>query len=353
MGSIQSSRENLVVEHYRRRGEFREAVEEVRTYWQIDDPPAQLPPESDDILLPPCLDKPKDLSGLHAVWANHPYLPPLMGGPRDDPASYVVWPAEWSTAYRNLERRWELDLSYALRNGNVPEKYLEDKVPITEGQLPWYRFAAGCVLYDPPEDEENLRLFAEYGGPLPVIGVLTSRRLREQQIDAAVGAAVDKIISDKMWELRRELPDDPDRARFEVVNRFSAELQAEEDRARDDHEIETDLNPPSGFYNIAVDPAKDTKEDVLEKYAKLRAEEGLCPPGGRPRINQLTAIRCAILYDEQNPVDPTDNRRKRWTHERLAKKFGLLVQTGKKCGLPSKRSAQEHVKVGRELRRKT
>ena len=140
------------------------------------------------------------------------------------------------------------------------------------------------------------------------------------------------MVLDKAWELRRELPDDPDWAHGEVAKRFGAELQAEEDRAREDHEIEMDLNPRRNFYHIAVDPARDTNEYVLEKYAKLRAEEGLCPLGGRPLISQLTAIRCAILYDEQNPTDPTDKRSKRWTHERLAKKFGLLVQKARSVG---------------------
>jgi hypothetical protein len=41
-----------------------------------------------------------------------------------------------------------------------------------------------------------------------------------------------------------------------------------------------DLNPPSGHYNITADTAKDTNEDVLKKFAKLRAEEERCPPGG-------------------------------------------------------------------------
>lgn len=144
-------------------------------------------------------------------------------------------------------------------------------------------------------------MFAKYGGPLPVVGVLTKQRLREQRINGEVAAAVDEMIFSKMWELRRELPDDPGRARAEVVNRFAVELQVEEDRAREDHEIEMDLNPPSNFYNIMADTAKDTKEDVSKKYAKLRAEEESCPPGGRPRINELTAIRCAILTMSRTP----------------------------------------------------
>ncbi len=174
MGSIQILREALLIVHYQQRGQFWVAVKVVRAYWQLDDPSAQVPPESDDMPLPLCLEKPKDLSELHAVWANHPRLPPLMGGPKDGPASYVVRPADWSKTYRNLECRWERDLRFALCSGDVPEEHLEDKGLTTQDQLPWYRFTAGCVLYDAPEDEEDLRLFAEYGGPLPTIGVLPS-----------------------------------------------------------------------------------------------------------------------------------------------------------------------------------
>jgi hypothetical protein len=236
MASIQDLREALVVGHYRRYGGFREAVEKVRTYWRIDHPPAKLPPESDDILLPSCLDESGKLSELHAVWANHSLLPPLSGGPRDRPSSYVTWLSDWNTAYSNLKLRWQMDVLWAVRQGDVPEEHLKETSPyvstptflwVSEALLPWYRLGAACVLYDAPEDEDDLRTFAEYGGPLSVTGVLTNGRLREQEINHAAALAVDEMISSKMWELRQELPDDPGRARYEVARRFGGELQAE------------------------------------------------------------------------------------------------------------------------------
>ena len=80
---------NLVAQVRRRRGSFWEAVERVRSYWQLDDVSSQLPPESQDILLPPALAEPGDLSELYAVWSDHPHLLPLSGGPRDHPCTLM------------------------------------------------------------------------------------------------------------------------------------------------------------------------------------------------------------------------------------------------------------------------
>ena len=55
-------------------GRFGQAIQKIRGYWQIDHPPKQLPPESEDFLLPPCLDNPGELSDLREVWFRHPLL---------------------------------------------------------------------------------------------------------------------------------------------------------------------------------------------------------------------------------------------------------------------------------------
>jgi hypothetical protein len=101
-------------------GEFSEAVEEIRSYWQIDDPPAQLPLESEDILLPPSLAEPGSLSELHAMWSKHPHLRAAAPGARKRPdklGRFKTWISDRDTAFLNLKGRWQDDLVYVLRHG--------------------------------------------------------------------------------------------------------------------------------------------------------------------------------------------------------------------------------------------
>lgn len=93
-------------------------------------------------------------------------------------------------------------------------------------------------------------------------------------------------------------------------------------------------------YRIIVD--EETKEeDIVRAFRAIKAAYGFRNPGGKPPIDRLTALQCAILYDEHNSVDPDDRRCKIWTYKTLAAKFGLRDE----------RSAEEHVKRGRELRK--
>lgn len=80
-----------------------------------------------------------------------------------DQEQYTAWPYDRGS--------WESDLC-ALLLRSVPERYLEAKSPPYTGSLfsrkrlsPWLRFAAACVLYDPPP--EQAPAFADYGGLPP------------------------------------------------------------------------------------------------------------------------------------------------------------------------------------------
>lgn len=339
MESIQKLKRNLVAEMRGAPGHFREAVEEVRARWRIDEPPARLPSEAKDILLPPGLGKPGDLSELHAMWANHPLLPPLAGGVSGDPSSCIVWPSEVSTTRRNLKRRWEADLREALRSGGVSEEYLKDRVAISEDELPLYRFASACVLHEPPD--ASMMAFSNYGGTPPIKGWLTERQLKEQQMMAVIGDALDEMVSKEMWERRWELPDDYSQAKYEILERSSLEMQAEEDRIREDYRFEMEHNPPRRYY-IEYDPAEDSNDDVLKKAGAIRVESGCAPRGGKPPMDRLTAMQCAVLYCYHNPRDPNDKRVKTWTYPKLAAEF-------KEYGVHNARSAEEHVKFGKGL----
>jgi hypothetical protein len=247
---IKLLKDGLILQLVARRGEFFEAIEKVREYWQIDDPPAQLPPQSEDSLLPPSLDEPGDLSELHAMWTKHPLLRPLASGWRKHPDRLKTWRSDWDTAYLNLKARWHLDLLYVLRRG-VPEKYLEERPPyvgsppLSQPLLPWYRFAAACVLCNPPRNEQ-LPTFALYGGlptppgegtagEEPVLGVLTERQVLERVIEAEQQHMLTEMIAKRLWKHRSELSDlDYHQATLEVLRRFGPEMHQEMKRLREE-----------------------------------------------------------------------------------------------------------------------
>lgn len=189
-GRLKVLKRNLVAQMLGKPGIFREAVEKVRVQWQIEGPPSRLPPKSEGILYPPSLAESNPYEELHAL-----YLKAVGLTPPQDP----------STLYINLTGFWHNNVRDALL-GSVPGKYLEDSPPhalvdgspVSKQALAWYRFAAACVLYDPPL--EQAQAFADYGGlpPLPgeensgepISGVLTERQLREQEIGFAEQSAL-------------------------------------------------------------------------------------------------------------------------------------------------------------------
>ncbi len=157
----------------------------------------------------------------------------------------------------------------------------------------------------------------------------------------AIGDAIDELTFAKAWELRSELSDDHRQARHEVTSRFVTELLAEEERVRRRYEPEMKLDPPRRFY-IEFDPEVDSKEDVLRRFRAVRPKGARGSRGGRPRIDKLVALRCAVLHEEHNTLDPTYKRRKRWTYKSLQKEL-------EEYGVRSERSAEEHVQRGKHL----
>ncbi len=258
----------LVLQLATRRGEFWDAIEKIRAYWQLDNPSAQLPPESEDILLPPVLVEPGDLSELHVMWSKHPLLRPLSSGWKRPPSNLKTWRTDWDTACLNLRARWQSDLLYVLQHG-VPERYLEERPPhvgnppLSEPLLPWYRFAAVCVLYNPPRNEK-LPMFALYGGlPMlpgegtegeePILGVLTERQLIEQAVEAEQWHALSEMVAKRLWEHRSQLGNlDYHQANLEVLRRFGTEMHQELKQLREDREFEMKHNLPDRLY-VEVD----------------------------------------------------------------------------------------------------
>ena len=335
---------NLVAQMLGAPGSFREAVHEVRNRWRIYDPPARLPPPSEEGQYPgpTGLDEKTVLHELYVMWSHHPHLPPITWGtrsPSGEIGHVTTWPTDRRTAYANLARRWELDLGHALFLGGAPEEHLYVNAPLRRVRLPWLRFAAACVLYNPPVEEATV--FADYGGlpalpgeegeEEPLLGVLTARQRIEPEKYHQVHEAAEKFIQEKMWECRRELPDDYSKAHFEVLERHGAELMALQDQVLGRFEEEMELNPPSGPYHIEFSPEKDRDRDVLKRLRAIRSREGLAPrpphgaaskqPGssrsGSPaaaRGDNLLPVMCALLL-----------QRPGLTRDWLADKLGLGV----------------------------
>jgi len=297
---------NFVAQKLASQGRLPEAIREIRTRWGIN-PLAQLP-QSEDIPYPPGVEELIGSKEPYAAYADlkerlrggRHYIALLRGDLRN--LHYISPPGdpeELHTIYSNLKTGWHTDLHWVLLCGGVPEKYLEKpppyvgNPPISTQLLPWYRFAAGCVLYDVPRLEDALA-FAEYGGlpPLPgeeaeeepILGVLTERQLREERMMHDINAALDELILEKMWELRSELGEDPRRARYEIMGLFPNELYAEETRVREEYQLEMELNPPRRYY-IEVVPGETREKAVCKRFSAIWAKEKDSPKSKNPPDN--------------------------------------------------------------------
>ena len=294
-------KKGLVVQLVTRRGEFWEAVAEVRGDWQIRDVPAQLPPESADVL-----------------------LPESVGTPGDSTKEYTAW--------LNRKRRWHGSLRYVLAPTEV-ERYLgeegppyntADSPPLPLKWLPWYRFAAACVLYDPPKSEE-LPKFAKYGGrpallgdpdgAEPAFGLLSSHDLLKHDMGYAMREAADEYVNRKVWELRGELAGlDFAAARQEVYRRFGPEIERAAERVGAQYRDMIDAEDPPTYY-VEVDPSANANERRAAVEA-VAARVGSETKDGRPPRDPLKALTIAILKDDRG-----------WKQGKIAEHYGWVSVT--------------------------
>jgi hypothetical protein len=170
---------------------------------------------------------------------------------------------------------------YRIRDEVIPERFYD------EFTFDWLGFIAACLVYQPPRRE--LEEFAAFGaGPYPHIFLASGVPAHESP----------EMIAPPISEVRRA----------------------------------------DGVFHYLIRVDEYTTEaDVLRAYRKIVAIRKKPSKGGAPKRDQLIAVQCAILYDEDNSPDPADKRRWRWTHEKLAKRFALR----------SSRAAKEHIEVGR------
>jgi hypothetical protein len=292
----------LVAQLLGKPGTFRERVGKVHEYWQIVESPARLPPESEDVLLPPNIEQAEDLAGLHAAAANHPLLSP--------PTAMLPSPDDIDSVRSNLILRWQLDLRHILFAAEEFQKHLEEEpcgpfvshplggTVIPQEHLPWYRFVSACVRYDVPPEEAPA--FADYGGlpgqsAEPTLMVRSDRELREREMERWIWEQQEKFILEKIFE-KHSLNYYSEMR--EVMNRFYAEIEEEiPKQIREEFELDMEHNPPR-HYRIEFIPGKHTDTDLKNAREEIDERAGVETRRGNkaetPRDN-LLPVWCAAL----------------------------------------------------------
>jgi hypothetical protein len=218
----------------------------------------------------------------------------------------------------------------------------------------WDDFFGACVLYDPPELE--LARFAEYGGTKPEGGDRSMKGGRDEaegkrmvappirwlpthgQVADWVGEFYDALIG----EIGRRCVEPTGKRTTEAVNEILLETGLLEDyqSSFDLDEQRWDLRP----YIALDDLPKD--EDVVKALRLVRATRDK-DTEGKPRRDELLAIKLAALKDEHN-----------WSYERLVDEFDLdKADKARKVDKQDagerkrrRRIGEEYVKLGRPFR---
>ncbi len=199
-------------------------------------------------------------------------------------------------------------------------------------QREWADFLVLCILYDPPTDE--LVEFAEYGGPTWVFSG-GKRDVEEQKRGAAPPV---RVVRDPFeTEIQRlvqisKVLDEIEKAHPEI----RAWDLIEEKGLLEQFRVEMEGIPRRLHIEVGEDT---TAKDVTDAYRAIRRIQGEQNRGGASVRDPLIAVQCAVLYDQHNPPDPSDRRRRPWTYKKLAERFGLR----------SGRAAKSHVELGREI----
>lgn len=243
---------------------------------------------------------------------------------------------------------WWKDLDDIMRRV-VPRQCQGDENYKLQELQDWREFFAACTLYDPPD--KDLPTFAAYHDPQ---AYMTSNpdetSWYEQKRFVFMTLPPVKFLQDPLAAEENEA-----RHWEHIIEEIGKRHL--EPLGLDIHEMLIDVvrNCPEIFEEkmqrdrenkrrcyIEVD--EHTRRDEVDgAFRMLVSQRGNKNPGGRPPIDDLTAVQCAVLYDDHNGIDPEDRRFRLWTYKKLATKFSDL-------GVKNERSAEEHVKRGRELR---
>jgi hypothetical protein len=175
---------------------------------------------------------------------------------------------------------------YRIRDAVIPEVYYRIFA------FDWLGFIAACLLYQPPRQEMDE--FASFApGPYAYTFVAPGLRAAESP----------RMIAPPIKEFR---------------------------------------DADGGFRYAILPDEHSTEADERKARWKIASIRKKASKGGAPKRDPFIAVQCAIWYDEDNPPDQSDRRKRRWTHAKLAEEFGLK----------SGRAAKDHIELGRAILQK-
>lgn len=210
------------------------------------------------------------------------------------------------------------------------------------GSADWDAFAAACVLYDPPEGRGMLT-FAQYGG------------VHYQRADRPL--ADEKNPRDEgMWTVGPPVKWAKNEAQLQMkLQRYYEGIieglleRYVEPTGKDGWEAREEIVREKGLKEVLAAPVDREPVLVPDRYANnkeltdARAASLGNADKGRPPRDDLVAVVCAFLQDEDNATSAEDRRVRRHTNKKLAQEFAAHGVTGE-------RSARGHVEAGRALR---
>jgi len=213
----------------------------------------------------------------------------------------------------------------------------------------WNTFLAACLLFDPPETE--LIEFANLG-PLPPVGFVNLPRAKVDIETWTVGSVPDAPIMVNPPVLSQPDPEALlERERWlwgavftELGRRYLAPQGLDVDGVIE--EILDDLGLLEQYTArsatvplrklIPVEPST-TQEDVRRAFQMLAATQPERGKGGRPSIDPLVAVQCAIW------------KRSGWTDPVIAERFGWSLRSDSYERKRRSNQVIDHVKRGNEI----
>ena len=171
------------------------------------------------------------------------------------------------------------------------------------GAADWKAFISACVLCDPPEDRDQLDVFARYGD----LRFFDYDPGKGDRAPMQAAAPIRRMVTDEkyleevhLWLLNRLIE--------EIGKRYLAPAGVDVEEAVEDIINSTNLNNEyhakrlglrREWHLIAADGV--TADDVRKAASMLSSVREARSSGGRAPRNHLTALQCALLYDAPTP----------------------------------------------------
>lgn len=305
---LQTFRRELTLDLFTHHGPFWELISTIRTNWDIK-PESRIPPI------------PK-IAGVHVPAG-------LLAAVRPQ------WPPEAEEQYI----RWKVQLEH-VHHAVVPPEHRVEGAHFDSADF-WDGFLSACLVYDPPS--QDLLGFADH--PVATYGAFLS--ILDPTADPGDDAPL--MLAPPI----RFLYDTDDllgweRGRHERL--ISALHTRLEPKGIDLWEMVYDLE----YFDVSIpgDPkdapkprpyikvtAHTTEADIRNAYKLLAAHEPQRPRAIKPRRDPLTAVQCAVWYDEHG-----------WSQQEIAERFGWAVQVPPGSKTKSE-TARQHIADGRRLLR--